>query len=83
MDKFLDEYEKKRYFCKSDINKNFLKSIHLEFMSVKDAKDLFDELIEDGVNVIKRLTGMKDNQNYRRHTKFVNSYYFYRKAVKG
>lgn len=70
-------------FCKSDINKDFLKSIHLEFMSVKDAKDLFDELFEDGVYVVKRITGMKDNQNYQRHTKFVWDFYFYKKAVKG
>lgn len=78
-----DDLKRKNWFCKSDINKNLLKSMGLSFLSVKDAKEMFDELCYDGRFVKPFMTGMADSQRFQRHTKFVYKFYFYKYVVKG
>ncbi len=72
-----------KYVCKSEINNDLLKELHVYGMvTVQEVKQIFDSIKNDKFYIIL-LTGNSKNPKQQRHTKFVKKFVLYKAITKG
>lgn len=78
----VDVINRKRWVCKSDINKTFLDKCGLSFYSVSFVKNFVENAFVDNKYVRWFVTGNDLNNRQVRHTKFVSVEWLYKQLIK-